>query len=67
MPAEKAAGKRLANFLGGFNGHLVTDGYAVPGNPLRVLDPCQTEVAGYHAGRRYRQNQQGGCGLPVLQ
>ncbi len=33
---------------------------------LRLLGPCQTEMAGGHAGRSHRENQQGSSGLPLL-
>lgn len=34
---------------------------------LRLLGPRQKKMAGSHAGRCYRENQQGSCWIPVLQ
>ena len=37
------------------------------GDPLWILGPCPAEMAGSHAGWGYCENQQGSCGIPVLQ
>ena len=64
------SGKRPESFLKGFTGCLVTDGYGGYKHgrcyPLRLLGPCQTEMAGGHAGGCRRKDQQGGSGLSVL-
>lgn len=56
------SGKRPANFLKGFTGYLVTDGYArvQPGSErysLRLLGPRQKKMAGSYAGGSNCENE----------
>ena len=36
-------------------------------NPLRLLEPRQTKMAGGHAGGRHSKDQQSRSGIPILQ
>lgn len=58
------SGKRPESFLKGFAGCGVQP--SGQSDPLRLLGPRPAEMAGGHAGRRYRKNQQGGSWIPVL-
>ena len=65
------SGKRPESFLKGFNGCLITMATqriqsGAEGDPLRLLGPCQAEMAGGHARRRNCENQQSRRRISVL-